>query len=93
MKFHGFCIFGVLFALMFIDCGRAESRGPVYGNISGAYLFQDRVTKGKIPLFTRSATFEYPVVSKYALHYSPHRIVSISSLFTLISIDSSRRQE
>ncbi len=59
--FYGLCVFGVLLSL--IENGRAmESRRPTWGDVGGAYLFQDRVTKSRIPLFTRSATFEYPVV-------------------------------
>lgn len=54
------CVLGVVFSL--IGCGKFESRKPIWGNISGSYLFQDRVTKNRIPLFTRSATIEYPVV-------------------------------
>lgn len=57
---YTFCIFGILFNL--IDNGRTETRRPVWGNISGSYLFQDRVTKNRIPLFTRSVLIEYPVV-------------------------------
>lgn len=58
--FYVFCVFGVLLSV--IENGRLESRGPTWGNIAGSYLFQDRVTKNRIPLFTRSVTIEYPVV-------------------------------
>lgn len=58
--FYAFCMFGVLFNLF--ENVRTETRGPTWGNISGSFLFQDRVTKNKIPFFTRSVTFEYPVV-------------------------------
>lgn len=52
-----FFIFGVLFNL--IENGSLET----WGNISGSYLFQNRVTKSKIPFFTRSATINYPEVN------------------------------
>ncbi|KAJ6649900.1 hypothetical protein Bhyg_05141 [Pseudolycoriella hygida] len=57
--FNAFCVCVLIFNS--IENGALQTRGPVWGNTSGSYLFQDRVSKGAIPLFRRSATIEYPV--------------------------------
>lgn len=54
------CVICVAISLV---CGQTETRGPKWGDVTGPYLFQERVVKGKIPLFTRSTSIKYPVVS------------------------------
>lgn len=48
--------------ILIITSAATESRGPKWGDTKGAYSYEERVRKGRIPFFRRSTIVEYPVV-------------------------------
>lgn len=59
-------IFGLLCVGVYTVWGDSVTiegtRGPKWGDVTGQYAFQERITKQKIPFIKRDTTIEYPVV-------------------------------
>lgn len=73
-KMMHIAVYGLFVLCAFSMNAEAETRGPKWGDVSGPYLFQERVVKIRIPLFTRSTLFEYPLVC-FVLRNKLHSIL------------------